>query len=108
MRSTHGIIGIFYCTTADGQQKRKFKPLNVSNIRFSLLTVILSGVTLEDLKQFVPTMLSPSFWEILMHGNITKEAAEALVNDILAVYNPEPLPQNQMPQTRIVQLKQGN
>lgn len=61
----------------------------------------------QDLTSFVSRMRSPSAWELLLHGNLTRRDALDLIEDLRKIFTPEPLPSSHYPSPRIVCLPSG-
>jgi len=67
----------------------------------------LEALTMEDVQKFLPELLSKADIEAFIHGNIMKEEAVALMEEIRGVLGSNPLFDSEFPEERIIQLPKG-
>lgn len=56
----------------------------------------LDAITAEDLQAFYPTILSHLHLEALVHGNVFKEDAQAMLKTVIDILNPKELLPSQL------------
>lgn len=60
----------------------------------------LANMTIEDLESFIPEIFKQVHIEVLAHGNLYKEDALRLSDQVVAFLDPKPLPHAQLPLRR--------
>jgi insulysin len=67
----------------------------------------LSDITREEIQLFHSSFLDTLRLESLAHGNIFKEEAILLVDELESILQTKPLPDSLFPQQRVVKLSRG-
>jgi len=104
--------------TRDFENIKRQQPYQISQFKRKLILYqkfwspeekmqIIKGLTVKDLKNFIPILLSSLKIRGLAQGNITSNEILSIVDDMETILKPTPMFPSQYPEQRLVKLKKG-